>query len=215
MTTEKQNSQETATSLAERAVACKGWRWMPGMLDADEPVCRIVRVTSDDQHDGQFLDYGWPDEEGDDPDGIVVSSEYGPHGNFLPDLDDPATLGCLLVLVREAWGEPYAHPVRTVRGMATAESRGYRPPDAVDIEGGGWATFLWSVNRGRGNFHDALGGYHGTELEHEHRDHAPRRPARRVARSPSRAGLPGVQGHHVRRPQPTQRHQLVLATTRH
>lgn len=25
----------------------------------------------------------------------------------LPDLADPATLGCLLALVREAWGDPY------------------------------------------------------------------------------------------------------------
>jgi hypothetical protein len=25
----------------------------------------------------------------------------------LPDLQDPATLGCLLALVREAWGDPY------------------------------------------------------------------------------------------------------------
>ena len=25
----------------------------------------------------------------------------------LPDLTDPATLGCLLALVREAWGDPY------------------------------------------------------------------------------------------------------------
>lgn len=28
---------------------------------------------------------------------------------MLPDLSDPATLGCLLALVREAWGDPWAH----------------------------------------------------------------------------------------------------------
>jgi hypothetical protein len=27
-------------------------------------------------------------------------------GGTIPDLTDPATLGCLLALVREAWGEP-------------------------------------------------------------------------------------------------------------
>ena len=29
-----------------------------------------------------------------------------PYPGSLPDLTDPATLGCLLALVREAWGDP-------------------------------------------------------------------------------------------------------------
>jgi hypothetical protein len=31
--------------------------------------------------------------------------------NALPDLTDPATVGCLLALVREAWGDSAAHAV--------------------------------------------------------------------------------------------------------
>ena len=53
--------------LGRRAVACKGWRWMQGML----------RLTDKD--------------------------------DALPDLADPATLGCLLALVREAWSNPDLH----------------------------------------------------------------------------------------------------------
>ncbi len=58
-------------SLARRAVACRGWRWMPGMAD-----CWGGRVR-----------------EGDGLDRAAA----------LPDFRDPATLGCLLALVREAW----------------------------------------------------------------------------------------------------------------
>ena len=70
--------------LAERAVACKGFRRVPGM--------RCVR------NDG--LSY------------VVVcavsASKVEP--TWLPDVTDAATLGCLLALVREAWGDPFLCP---------------------------------------------------------------------------------------------------------
>jgi len=58
--------------LAERAVNAKGWRWMPGMLSSDTGL-RLDEFT---------LEKDW-------------EAKY-------PDLTDPATLGCLLTLVREA-----------------------------------------------------------------------------------------------------------------
>lgn len=61
--------------LAKRAVACKHWRWMPGMLD---------------EHGNRY----------------VAEGRY-PRRSVLPDLTDPATLGCLLALVREAWDVGY------------------------------------------------------------------------------------------------------------
>ena len=64
---------------ARRAVACKGWRWMRG-----------TRWWTDDDH-GRLDDY---------------QPEYmGRPTDALPDLSDPATLGCLLALVRAAWGQ--------------------------------------------------------------------------------------------------------------
>lgn len=63
------------TELGRRAVACKNWRWLPGMVDL----------------------YGWRSfRRPQDQRGAV------------PDLSDPATLGCLLILVREAWKSPVA-----------------------------------------------------------------------------------------------------------
>jgi hypothetical protein len=70
--------------LAKRAVACKGWRWMPGMLTATG-----YRVCNS---------YGtWPHLQR----GDTLRS-----GLHFPDLTDPATVGCLLALVREAKGAP-------------------------------------------------------------------------------------------------------------
>jgi|DEB19_MinimDraft_3_1074340.scaffolds.fasta_scaffold13252_6 hypothetical protein len=69
--------------LARRAVACRGWRWMPGMLTSHGARCL-----------GSDL---WVDR------GQRVAVYADPNEGEAPDLDDPATLGCLLALVREAW----------------------------------------------------------------------------------------------------------------
>jgi len=67
---------ENLEELARRAVACKRWRWVPGML---------------------YRHRRFP---------VRPESDTAPviEGGGLPDFSDPATLGCLLALVREAWG---------------------------------------------------------------------------------------------------------------
>ena len=76
MTTEQ---LEQIEELERRAVACKQWRWMPGMQYCTKR--QAYRLTED-----HFLG------------GLSLIADC------LPDLRDPATLGCLLALVREAWG---------------------------------------------------------------------------------------------------------------
>lgn len=69
-------------ALARRAVACKAFRWMPGML-ADGAGFRVEEEMSPNDWDA------------------VQCGAWG-----LPAIDDPATLGCLLYLVRDAWKIP-------------------------------------------------------------------------------------------------------------
>ena len=75
-------------TLARRAVACSKWHWMPGMLAiGHNKERRILEVT-----DGEPYWYG---------DGYRFRLIDG-----FPDLSDPATVGCLLALVREAHRDP-------------------------------------------------------------------------------------------------------------
>lgn len=82
--------------LARRAVACPKWRWMPGMLASQGEGLRVVSVNAEHRylhvHPGSFL----------------LPAE----GYTLPDLTDPATLGCLLALVREAHGQSTLSPLK-------------------------------------------------------------------------------------------------------
>ena len=66
-------------ALSRRAVACRGWRWMPG----------VQAITPDGLFGHRVTEHA-----------LVIDHD------MLPDLQDPATLGCLLALVREAWRCP-------------------------------------------------------------------------------------------------------------
>jgi hypothetical protein len=84
---------EEQIALAKRAVACKHWRWMSGMLRGDGFRCTWV-----DEDERELAAPTWC------ANGIEwKNSRTG--SKDLPDLTDPATLGCLLALVREAWDQ--------------------------------------------------------------------------------------------------------------
>lgn len=107
-------------ALARRAVACKGWRWMPGMnsasrLDQDGAYLRLHGVGLHGAGDLELR--GGSFDLRQRKDGLWLcllgGDIIGRPSEVLPDLTDPATLGCLLALVREAWD---CHGMHTRRG---------------------------------------------------------------------------------------------------
>jgi hypothetical protein len=89
--------------LGHRAVACRAWRWLPGMLAMNG-----VRANGE-QYGGSV----WVDHCG---------GSYEPVNRWVPDLRDPATVGCLLALVREAYPNndlyvDFLHTYRTASGQ--------------------------------------------------------------------------------------------------
>lgn len=85
---------EETQELSRRAATCKGWRWLPGMLIQDW---------------ASGIRYFWADDKWFH--GIAEKSNtfmrITPAKSF-PDLTDPATLGCLMQLVREAYADQCA-----------------------------------------------------------------------------------------------------------
>ncbi len=77
------------SELAERAVKAKGWRWMEGMAILIGVSC-VERCVAVGARGPAYRD-GY---------GRLTVVQFA-----LPALDDPATVGCLLALVREAWGD--------------------------------------------------------------------------------------------------------------
>lgn len=72
--------------LGRRAAACKHWRWMPGMLLLPHiDGCECCEERNFPRRAARLP--------------AVFTTDID-----VPDLSDPATLGCLLHLVREAWG---------------------------------------------------------------------------------------------------------------
>ena len=88
-------------ALAKRAVACKGWRWMPGMRTLE--VLQAPPWTLPLWDEAIVLSTY----EGDP---VRVCTVLGKvrelHPGAVPDLTDAATLGCLLALVREVRKAP-------------------------------------------------------------------------------------------------------------
>lgn len=74
--------------LGRRAVACKSWRWLPGMR-------------------GRWTDsrgYAYYPRVG------VHSGPWVNNRTAIPDLSDPATVGCVVALLRERWLGCHAEP---------------------------------------------------------------------------------------------------------
>jgi hypothetical protein len=97
--------------LAKRAWACKHWRWLPGM--------RAERWTGPCYGTYRYSDHD------------VRAHRWWPGG--WPVLTDPATLGGLLALVREAWEDPHMHARPSPDG---SQWRVYRRVSSLNL---GWS----------------------------------------------------------------------------
>lgn len=86
-------------ALGRRAIACKGWQWMPGMrawaADEDQPM-----------YARQISPVGYAYGSRIECDDTILGSFSDPEEDWVPDLSDPATLGCVDRLLENLHGAP-------------------------------------------------------------------------------------------------------------
>jgi len=108
--------------LGQRAVACRAWRWLPGMRVIDTRTApRALRIVVKAEGNSYL---SAEERSLRAPSGASggLSTWFGggaPLAPAVPDLRDPATVGCLLALVREVHGDASGGPV-----PVTAADRG-------------------------------------------------------------------------------------------
>lgn len=87
----------TARDLARRAVACPGWRWMSGMRASAPSAVPGGRAYGRLVLDANYIVR--------DHNAVLAVWHDHTRDLWLPDLTDPATLGCLLALVESTRGK--------------------------------------------------------------------------------------------------------------
>jgi hypothetical protein len=80
--------------LSRKAVACKHWQWMTGMVVKRGPCLGVITDGGKDWIVAEF--FGPTKDGGGHYDGEVTE-------DILPMLEEPSTMGCVVHLVRKAW----------------------------------------------------------------------------------------------------------------
>lgn len=93
--------------LARRAMACKHWRWVPRMVDTLGRTVLAVDVLGRVVEWSEAPEFGGGRSEVFRQDQLPLWRAMDPWLAAVPDFSDSATLGCLLVLVRKAYGESF------------------------------------------------------------------------------------------------------------